>query len=91
MIVTSPAEELKAVPELVIAVEAPVEADNWTKLAPDVAAQVVDEPPDELSVIDVEYPGGVCPLNHQTVFGPVITGFTVPAEEPEKFRGGGQR
>jgi hypothetical protein len=69
----SAAWELNAVPVLVTVVCAPV-SERLTLSDPWVTAQVVEEPPLKLRVIEVLYPDGDWPLNHHTVSGPVMVG-----------------
>jgi hypothetical protein len=82
VIVMSPTAELKAAPELVIIVCDPLVAERLTLLAPAVTVHVVEEPPDEVRVIDVAHPEGCDPLKYQTVLGPEIVGLTFPGAEP---------
>jgi len=77
VIVMSPTAELKAVPELVIVVCDPVVVERLTLLVPAVTLQVLEEPPDEVRVIEVAYPEGCNPLKYQTVFGPLMVGLTL--------------
>lgn len=74
--VTSPTLELKAVPELSTLIDDPVNDESVMLLAPAVMFQVVEEPPLEVSCMEVAYPVTVRLLKYQTVLGPVIVGFT---------------
>ena len=53
VIVISPTAVLNADPELVTVVVAPVVVESWTLELPAVTLQVVDDPPDEVRVIEV--------------------------------------
>ena len=88
VIVMSPTAELKAVPELVIIVCDPLVVERLTLLAPAVTVHAVEEPPDEVRVIDVAHPEGCDPLKYQTVLGPLMTGVTLMDWEPPKGNSG---
>ena len=74
-----PLPALKAVPELLTNIELPVVDERLTFVEPAVIDHVVELPPEDERVMEVAYPLGFCPLNHHTVFGPLITGFTFTA------------
>src|SRR5438876_702849 len=75
--VISPIAELNKPATPVTVIVAPVSAETWTFPDPDGMFHVVEEPPDEVSIIEVAYPDGFAPLKNQTVFGPEIAGVTL--------------
>ena|SRR5580765_6562690 len=77
VILTSPTLELNAVPELSTLIEEPVKDETVILLAPAVMFHVVEEPPLEVSWIEVAYPETVKLLKYQTVLGPLIAGMTL--------------
>jgi hypothetical protein len=76
VIFTSPALELKAVPKLSTLIEEPVKDDTVILSAPAVMFQVVEEPPLDVSWMEVAYPETVRLAKNQTVLGPDIVGMT---------------